>query len=472
MIDYNTFINSKRVKVEPSGFDPSGELNSYLFPFQRDITRWALRRGKAALFEDCGLGKSIQELVWGHEVFKHTNQPVLMFAPLAVSQQTKREAAKFGIDNVHVVEDQSQIKPGINITNYEKIHRFKPAGFGGLILDESSILKSYGGKTRKLLQGFADNIAYRLAATATPAPNDLIELSNHSEFLDVMSGKEIIALYFTQDGNSTTKWRLMRHAETSKPGLPSFWEWMGQWAVALRTPSDLGYEDGDFTLPPLYIEQVTVKTDSPLEGMLVPVEAKTMDERRKARRASLPDRVAACAEYANDLKDECFVVWCDLNDESTALTKAIDGAVEVRGSDKPETKEERLLAFSNGDIRVLVSKPSIAGHGMNWQHCHHTEFVGLSDSFEQFYQALRRFYRFGQTNPVKARVITSQLEGAVVHNIKRKEAQAAVMMNQIVKNMSVYTELSGQTKNKMVYRPQTPMVVPQWAQPFNHYIGA
>ena len=461
-MDYQDFIEGKRIRVESSGFEASGELNSYLFPFQRDIVKWALRRGKATLFEDCGLGKSIQQLTWGNEVLKRTDKPCLMLAPLAVSKQTQREADKFGVPDVHVVRGQADVKPGINITNYEMLHHFDAAEFDSLILDESSILKSYGGAIRKALQAFADQVPYRLAATATPAPNDLIELANHSEFLGVMSGKEIIALYFTQDGNSTQKWRLMNHAKDE------FWRWMGQWSVALRTPSDLGYDDGDFILPPLTIDQITVKSNQALPGMLIPVEAKTMDERRKARRASLPDRVAACAQYVNDKKDDCHLVWCDLNKESEALTKAIDGAVEVRGSDKPEVKEERLLAFANGDIRVLVSKPTIAGHGLNFQHCHHMSFVGLSDSFEQFYQAVRRCYRFGQDNPVDVRVITSQLEGAVVSNIKRKEAQAAVMMDQIVKNMSVYTSVNQSSRQEMVYQPRTPMILPPWLKSYNY----
>lgn len=454
MTDYQSFLRAKQVYVEPSGFDP-GELNPILFDFQRDITRWALKRGKAAMFLDTGLGKTFCQVEWAKHVVAHeTGGNVLIFAPLTVGRQTQEEARKLGVD-ITLCRSQDDVRPGVNVANYEILHKFAPEQFEGLVLDESSILKAYGGKTRKLLQEFASGIPYRLACTATPAPNDLIEIINHAEFLGVMSGKEIIALYFTQDGNTTQKWRLKGHSKDD------FWKWMAQWSVAMRRPSDLGYPDAKFALPDLRMHEVVVKSHTPMDGYLIPVEAKTMSERRAARKASLSERVQAAAELVNG-SDEPWLVWCDLNAESEALAASIPDAIEIKGSDKPEDKEQRMVDFAAGDIRVLVTKPSIAGFGMNWQHCSNMAFVGLSDSYEQMYQAIRRCYRFGQQHPVDVHVIISELEGAVVQNIKRKEQQASEMFNELVARMSVNSEIAQAQRNEMQYTPQTKMVLPQW----------
>ena len=429
---YEEFLQSKMISTESVGFEPE-ELNPMLFPFQRDIVRWAVRKGRAAIFADCGLGKSPMQLDWAKQICERTGGDVLILAPLAVSKQTIREGKKFGVE-VHSCRSGDEVKPGINITNYEMLHKFEPQQFAGIVLDESSILKSYGGKYRQDITEFAASINFRLACTATPAPNDLIEIINHAEFLEVMRGKEIIALYFAQDGNTTHKWRLKGHAKKG------FWKWVTTWCVALRKPSDLGYEDGDFILPSLTIHEHITEAKAP-EGHLFVVEAQTLDERRKARRASVEERVQQAADIANS-DNEQWLVWCDLNYESSMLTKAISGAVEVKGSDDRDHKESSMLGFSDGSVRVLVTKPSIAGHGMNWQNCHRMIFVGLSDSFEQYYQAVRRCWRFGQTQPVQVHVILSEAEGAVKANIQRKESEARIMFDEIVKNMDVHDIVS------------------------------
>lgn len=442
--DYEEFIESKRLTVEASGFEPA-DLNEMLFPFQRDIVRWALRRGKAAIFADCGLGKTPMQLEWAFQVCEYTGGNVLILAPLAVSRQTVHEGEKFGI-SVNVCKTGADVKPGINIANYERLHHFSPDDFTGIVLDESSILKAQFGMMRHEITDFARSIPYRLAASATPAPNDLTELVNHAEFFGIMTEAEIKALFFTQDGNSSNQFRLKRHAEQE------FWKWMASWSVALRKPSDLGYHDNGFVLPPLKIHQVTVDLDAFQTGMLFAVEAVGLEEQRTARRASLADRVAACAELVN-ASDQPWLIWCDLNDESAALRKAIPDAVEIVGSDSPEYKETTMLGFSNGQHRVLVTKPSIAGFGMNWQHCANVAFVGLSHSYEQFYQAVRRSWRFGQKNEVNVYIITSTAEGTVVANIERKEKQAMDMFENIVHHMAVNTDLGAVTaRQEMTYR--------------------
>jgi DNA modification methylase len=434
MTEYQEFLMNKMTIVKPSGFDvPDEAINPMLFEWQRDIVRWALRRGKAALFEDCGLGKTPQQLEWARMVYENTGKSVLIFAPLAVADQTKREGDKFGIE-VNIAATQDDIMPGVNITNYEKLHHFDPKNLAGIVLDESSILKGFDGKTRRLLTKFARNIPYRLCCTATPAPNDLTELTRHAEFLGIMREKEVKALYFTQDGNSTTKWRLKKHASDG------FWRWMAQWSIAMRKPSDLGYDDNGFTLPPMTMHSVVVDGQI-MEGYLFPVEAQTLTERRNARRFSLADRVKAAAELVNN-SDEPWLLWCDLNKESDELTKAIPDAVEVAGRHSDEHKRDAMMGFSDGKYRILVTKPTIAGFGMNWQHCANMCFVGLSDSYEQQYQAIRRCWRFGQEKPVDVHVITSAAEGAVVANIERKEKQASEIFDNVVLHMSVNSEVS------------------------------
>jgi len=431
--EYNEFLAGKRLTIKPSGFDVAiDDINPMLFDFQRDIVRWALRKGKAALFEDCGLGKTPQQLEWARLVHEHTGKPVIIFAPLAVANQTQQEGEKFGIP-VNICATQLDVTNGINITNYQKLHHFKAEGWSGVVLDESSILKGFDGKTRKKLNEFAMSIPFRLCCTATPSPNDLTELTRHAEFLGLVSEKEIKALFFTQDGNSTTKWRLKGHAREA------FWKWMAKWSVALRKPSDLGYDDDGFVLPDMTMHECIIRGVVP-DGYLLPVTARTLSERRAARRSSLPDRVAIAAKLVNE-SDEPWLLWCDLNAESDALRKAIPDAVEVAGRHSDAHKKDAMMGFTEGRYRVLVTKPSIAGFGMNWQHCNNMAFVGLSDSYEQQYQAIRRCWRFGQDRPVNVHVVTADTEGAVVANIKRKEKITIEMYKNVVKHMSVNSEI-------------------------------
>lgn len=441
MPDYQAFLLSKRISAEPSGFAQDA-INPTLFPFQREIVRWALRRGRAAIFSDCGTGKTPMQLEWAKHVCAETDGSVLILAPLAVAAQTVREGEKFGIHVTHC-RTAADLRAGVNITNYERLHHFAPEAFTGIVLDESSILKGFDGVVRRQITDFARSIRYRLACTATPAPNDLIEITNHAEFLEVMNGKEILALFFRQDGNTTHAWRLKGHAKQD------FWKWLASWAVALRRPSDLGYEDGAFILPPLEMRQVKVGSTGP-RSTLFALEAQSLQERLTARRDSISERVAACAALVNGSSDQ-WLVWCNLNAESAALAKAIPGAVEVTGSDSVDHKERTLMAFADGQVRVMVSKPVLAGFGMNFQRCHRMAFVGLSDSYEQLYQAVRRCWRFGQTQPVEAVVITADTEGAVVKNIQRKERHVSEMMDQLVRHMAV-NALGRQERDEMEYK--------------------
>jgi len=330
----------------------------------------------------------------------------------------------------------------------------------GLLVHNSSILKGFDGKTRKLIGDFASGIHYRLACTATPAPNDLIELTNHAEFLNIMSGKEIIALFFTQDGNTTHKWRLKGHAREE------FWRWMASWSVAVRRPSDLGYEDGAFVLPDLRMVPHVVPSQV-TTGTLFAVDALTLQERQQARRDSIDERVRQTADLVNG-SGEPWIVWCDLNRESQELKRAIPGAVEITGSDTPEHKEQALIDFIDGRVRVLVTKPSIAGFGVNLQHCARMAFVGLSDSYEQQYQAIRRCWRFGQMRPVEVHVITAEAEGAVVQNIRRKEEQAAVMMASIVRHMHHELSAAASEREEMAYDAVKVMHIPAWLMETKH----
>jgi hypothetical protein len=454
--DYSDFLARKRLIDPPTGVNGTIELPDFFKPHQRDITQWALRRGRAAIFAGTGLGKTLMELVWAKEVARETRRPVLVLAPLAVSMQHSREASKFGM-SASVVTHQSG--DAIDITNYQKIEHFDLEGFGGVALDESSILKSTDGKYRtKLIQDCA-KVPFRLAATATPAPNDFMELGNHAEFLGIMSYTDMLATFFTHDGGDTQKWRLKGHAEAE------FWKWMASWAVMLRMPSDLGYDNTGYDLPPLRYASHQVQVDyapSMETGLLFPMEARTMQERIAARRDSVGERVALAASITPS--DRHFVWWCNMNGEAEGLAKAIPGAVNLTGSDADDIKERKMVDFSEGRIRVLITKPSIAGFGMNWQHCADTGFVGLNDSFEQVFQSVRRFWRFGQTKPVNVHFIASEMEGAVVANLRRKEADAERMAAAMVMHMADLSsqEVRGMVRDRPDYNPQIPMTVPAW----------
>jgi hypothetical protein len=455
---YADFLARKRMVDPSTGLAGNFILPEAMFAFQRDVTSWALRRGRAAMFAGTGLGKSFMELAWADAVHRETGRDILHLAPLAVSAQLAREAGKFGLSG-HVVKAGADCMPGTNITNYQKADHFDFSKFGGVILDESSILKSTDGHYRTMLIEACRDIPFRLAATATPAPNDFMELGNHAEFLGIMSYTDMLATFFTHDGGDTQKWRLKGHAENE------FWKWMASWAVMIRKPSDLGYENGGYDLPPLRQHQHTVSTDyapSMDTGFLFPMEAQTLQERISARRDTVSERVAMAAKLTP--ADGPFVWWCNLNAESEALTKAIPGAVETKGSDPDHVKEKKLIDFSEGRIRVLVTKPLVAGFGMNWQHCADTGFVGLNDSFEQIYQAIRRFWRFGQTRPVNVHFIAAETEGAVVANLKRKEADADRMAAAMVRHMADLSsaEVRGMIRTVPDYDPQQPVRLPSW----------
>ena len=426
---YADFIAAKSITAQPCGLTDVPELNPMLFQFQRDIVRWALRRGRAAIWADCGLGKTPMQL----EFAQHIPGEVLIMAPLAVAQQTIREGEKFGVKAGYARKPE-QITQRITVANYEMLEHFDVSRFTGVVLDESSILKAYDGKTRtQIIEAFAKT-PYKLACTATPAPNDYMEIGNHAEFLNVMSRTEMLATFFVHDGGDTSQWRLKGHAEEE------FWKWLASWAVMLRKPSDIGYDDSGFSLPELSIRQCVVESGADATtDMLFEMPAATLQERIKARRFSTEARVERCVEIVNASSDQ-WLVWCDLNNESQSLAKGITGAVEVTGSDSIEEKEQAMADFASGKARVLVSKPSICGFGMNWQHCHNEAFVGLSDSYEQFYQAVRRCWRFGQKHTVNVHVITAATEGAVVANIQRKEADAKRMAENMVQHMSIINE--------------------------------
>lgn len=447
--DYRAFLESKQLVVPAAGFEPDQQYYPpQLFGFQRQIVTWAVRRGRAAVFADCGLGKTLMQLAWADQITRYTDDPVLILAPLGVVEQTVAEGQKFGIivTPVESAKDLAKhVGGGIFITNYEKLHKMDPSRFGGVALDESSILKSYDGATKQaILEAFAQT-PYRSAWSATPAPNDHMELGNHAEFMGLMTRTEMLSQFFVHDGGDTSKWRLMGHAEHE------FWKWMAQWSVMIRKPSDLGYEDNGFVLPVLTIQHEVV--DSPVpEGMLIAVEAKTLTERRQARRASLSDRVQKAVDLVNAKPDEKWLIWCNLNDEQNELEKAFGKrCVSVQGSTKPDKRLEYEQSWRLGDVPIMISKPSVFGFGMNWQHCARVIFVGLSDSYEQYYQAKRRVWRFGQASEVQCYIITSEAEGAVVQNIERKEADANKMATSMAEHMQAVGQ-AGAVREQETYQ--------------------
>jgi len=375
--------------------------------------------------------------------------------------QRKAEGVKFGV-KVNHARDGADVVPGINVTNYDRLHRFDPSAFGAVVLDESSCIKHHTSKTfDTLVQAFA-GCPYRLCATATPAPNDWTELGTHAEFLGICTRAEMLAEYFVHDGGDTQTWRLKGHAR----GM--FWQWVASWGAMVRKPSDLGHDDTLYNLPPLTVSEHIVDADESglvSDGMLFALEASSLSERRAARKASMIERVAACATIANEDR-QSWIIWGELNAETEALTKAIDGAVEIRGSDDVDVKEQRLADFASGKIRVLVTKPSIAGWGLNWQHCARMAFVGVTDSFESYYQATRRCWRFGQEREVNVHLFSSNLEGAVLANLMRKETDAAIMGEALSAetNAAVRAQVIGQERTTNIHAAPHRVVAPSWLQ--------
>lgn len=452
-MSYADFIADKLSSQPPTGLDGVVDLPDSLFPHQAALTRWALRRGRAAVFADTGLGKSRIEVEWADAIAKHTSAQVLILAPLAVAEQTVAEGEVVGIRVDHD-RDGNSTAP-IVITNYERLHRFDPSRFSGVVLDESSCIKHHDAKTLRVLLDAFSETPFKLCATATPAPNDWTELGTHAEFLGICTRTEMLSEYFTHDGGETQTWRLKGHARDL------FWRWVCGWGAMVRKPSDLGFDDSAYLLPPLHLHEHVCDTISPLPGSLFVVEAQTLSERRDARRLSLADRVSDCASHVNADRQP-WVVWCDLNAEGDALRSAIPDAVEIRGSDDLDAKESRLAAFARGEIRVLITKPSIAGFGLNWQHCARMAFVGVTDSFESYYQAVRRCWRFGQKRDVHVHVFSSKAEGAVLANLRRKERDAAKMAESLSAETreAVLASVIGQARSTNPYNPSASIALP------------
>ena len=423
-----------------------------LYEFQKDIVRWALKKGKACIFADCGLGKTPMQLSWAHQVCTHAGGMVLILAPLAVADQTKREAEKFGY-TAKVVESQSECISGINITNYEKMDKFVANEFVGVVLDESSILKSYSGKVRTAINQNFHSVPYKLACTATPAPNDYMEIGNHSEFCGVMTRSEMLSMFFVHDGGQTSKWRLKGHA------TDVFWQWLATFSVFVDNPANIGYQVSGYDLPKLNINEIIVDGNEPIK------ESLTLTERREARKESLELRCKKAAKLVNS-SNEKWLVWCDLNDESARLSELISESVEVKGSDKSEYKSNSMLAFSDGTVKCLITKPKIAGFGMNWQNCHNMIFTGLSDSYEQYYQAVRRCWRFGQEKPVNVYIIISAKEGCVKENIERKQCDFQKMQSEMTELTKEITkkELKSTCRISTPYEPTKEMKLPDWEE--------
>jgi hypothetical protein len=423
--DYDSFIVAKNRRAVNVGFDPM-PITAPLFPFQKHVVEWAIKKGRAAMFEECGLGKTLQQLEWAAQVAAHTSGAVLVLTPLAVASQTLAEAQRFGIA-ARIVRHAADVADGINITNYEKLDLFDGIEFAGVVLDESSILKNFTGKTRIKLTERFKSTPYRLCCTATPSPNDYAEFGQHADFLGICTPGQMLATFFINDTFNTGDWRLKKHAEAE------FWEWVASWASCVGRPSDIGFDDAGYILPSLNLKTITVDVDeSAGEGSEelfkhATLSATTM---HKELRETADARADAVADLVNN-SDDLWIVWCNTNVEADALMARIPDATEVRGSDKPEHKENKLAAFTNGNTRVLISKPSICGFGMNWQHCRNVAFVGLSYSFEDFYQALRRSYRFGQQHEVNAYIVQARTEGAILATVKRKMEQHQQMQERM-----------------------------------------
>jgi len=456
-MSYESFIAGKLGTLSSAGID--APLRDYaLFPHQADLTRWALRRGRAAIFADTGLGKMRMAIAWADAVVAHTGCMVIILCPLAVAQQFVAEGMKMGITVTHC-RDAGDVRPGINITNYDRLHKFDMRIFSGVALDESSIIKHHASKTLALLMDAFAATTYKLCCTATPSPNDWTELGTHAEFLGARSRSEMLAEFFVHDGGDTSVWRLKGHARAV------FWRWVASWGAMIRSPADLGYDARAYELPPLTIRQHVVEIEhNPLHGLFA-AEAQTLTERRQARRDSMAQRVKACADLVN-ASAEPWVVWCDLNDEGDMLERAIPGSVQVAGADDNDTKERRMVDFSAGRARVLISKQKICGWGMNWQHCAQQAFVGVNDSYEGFYQAVRRSWRFGQKRQVNIHVFASNQDGAVVANIRRKQAAAEEMATSMAAETlaAVRESVLGAIKDTNIYRPDRRISIPSFLE--------
>jgi len=463
-MDYLSFLDSKSQYVGNDGFEVLS-LPSFLMDFQADLVSYSLRKGRSGIFADCGLGKTPMQLVWADQVVRHANGRVLILTPLAVSAQTIEEAAKFGIE-AHRSHHGEITGPGIYVTNYERLRHFTPSDFVGVVCDESSILKSFDGATRGAVTQFMRTIPYRLLCTATAAPNDYIELGTSSEALGYLGYTDMLQRFFKNDQNTVkpmvyrhagqnfaklddaAKWRFKGHAEKQ------FWKWVCSWARACRRPSDLGFDDSRFILPPLVEQEHLVAVETRADGMLFNLPAVGLKEQREERRRSIRERCERVATLVNDT-GEPALVWCHLNDEGDLLDELIPDALQVSGQDSDEAKEEAFMAFARGQARVLVTKPKIGAWGLNFQHCSHVTFFP-SHSFEQYYQGVRRCWRFGQMRPVKVDIVTTEGEQNVMKNLQRKALAADKMFDNLVHEM--HAAMSIERDNRFIHRE----TVPSW----------
>lgn len=434
-MNYSELLERKKLVFKSTGKRiHKNEIHPILFEFQKDLVQWALRKGRAAIFADTGLGKTFMQLEWA----RLSEEKTLIVAPLSVARQTVKEASKIDTE-VKYVRSQEEIVGMISITNYEMIEHFDPDSFGAIVLDESSILKAIDGKTKaKMIEMFAFT-PFKLACTATPAPNDIAEIANHAEFLGVMSRQEMLSAFFVHDSDG---WRLKKHAEEP------FYRWLASWGMAIRKPSDLGYSDEGYILPKLNIKPMFVKTDYQPEDTLFFVGMKGIQDRVKVRKGTMDERITATAKLVNEGKEQ-WIVWCGLNDEANRIASMIPGAVNVQGSDSNEKKIEAIEAFQDGNIRVLVTKPKIAGFGMNFQNAHKMAFLGLNDSWENYYQCIRRVWRFGQKHQVDVHIVLSDIEMTVYNNVMRKEAEATKMSEKLIENVREFekADISDITKD-------------------------
>ena len=459
-LDYESFIRAKHLTREDEGFAPTRAFNARLFPFQRDVTAWGLRRGRFAVFAERGLGKTLQQLEWSRHCALETGAPSLVLAPLAVAHQTAREGAKFGIP-VTVCQTGGDVRAGVNVTNYDRLGDFDPGAFGAVALDESSILKAYMGATKRALVTAFAATPYRSCWTATPAPNDHVELGNHAEFLGIMPSPEMLSRWFINDTMAMGKYRLKGHAEAD------FWAWVASWAVSLRRPSDLGaeYSDEGYVLPPLRVEHIAVDVDI-LAGRgddaLFRDPSLSATNVHAEMRRTAPARAEAVAALVRAEPAEPWIAWCNTDYEADELLARLPGAAEVRGSQPLAAKEERLARFLDGRARVLIGKPSMLGYGLNLQHCARAAFVGLSYSFEQFYQALGRVYRFGQAREVHAYVIGARTEAAAAATVARKAQDHERMLDAMVAHSRAAQDQRRAGLQLSAAAGDRPMRLPAW----------
>lgn len=452
---YQEFLKSKEIQPINDGFEADESLLPIdLFDFQKDIVNWACKKGRCAIITGCGTGKTIIQLSWAEQIYKHTGKSVLIIAPLSVVHQTANEAKKFGISDVSICRTKDDVKVGLNITNYEMVEHFDASFFAGVVLDESSILKSFTSKTTADFTDRFYHTPYKLLCTATIAPNDFVEIGTSCEFLGIMSRTEMLATYFVHDSGKTSDWRLKKSAKKK------FWEWFAMWAIAFNNPNELGYMIDGYNLPKLNVKTILIESKVK-DYELIARPAETLSERREARKESMSDRTDKACELVNSNNNQ-WLIWVDFNDESKMLHEKIVNSIEVQGKDDPEVKAKASIDFANGDINILISKPSIFGFGSNWQSCHQMIFCGLSDSYERFYQAVRRCWRFGQMHDVDVYIILSEREINILNNIKRKQDQMDEMQKQMTELMKEVTlsEIKHTTRITTTYNPDKDFALP------------